>query len=129
MEARCPFCRRVEEGRFTDQVGQVVAFPDEFPLTPGHLLVVPRAHQADFFELDETVQSDVWRLLAQLRRSTQESLAPDGYNVGINVGDAAGQTVGHAHVHLIPRYAGDVSDPRGGVRWVVPDNAAYWAAE
>ena len=107
-----PIRRRVEEGRFTDKVGHVVAFPDEFPLTPGHLLVVPRPHQADFFELDGTVQSDVWRLLAQLRRSTQESLAPDGSNVGINVGDAAGQTVGHAHVHLIPRYAGDVSDPR-----------------
>jgi diadenosine tetraphosphate (Ap4A) HIT family hydrolase len=68
----------------------------------------------------------MWRLVEALRRRLVESIAPDGFNIGINAGSAAGQTIGHAHIHVIPRFAGDVPDPRGGVRWVLPAKASYW---
>ena len=68
----------------------------------------------------------MWRLVDRVRASLAAELDPDGFNVGVNDGAAAGQTVAHAHVHVIPRFEGDVADPRGGVRWVVPDRARYW---
>ena len=107
---------------------QAVAFADGFPLSPGHTLVVPRRHVADFFELSPLEQGDLWRLVAEVQRTLAERDAPHGFNVGLNVGAAAGQTVAHAHVHVIPRYTGDVADPRGGVRWVLPAKAAYWSS-
>ena len=88
--------------------------------------MVPRRHVADFFDLSQPEQADIWRLVAELKGHRDKERAAAGYNVGINVGAAAGQTVWHAHVHLIPRQAGDVEDPRGGVRWVVPAKAPYW---
>jgi diadenosine tetraphosphate (Ap4A) HIT family hydrolase len=103
-----------------------VAFKDGFPVNPGHTLIVPRRHVERFFELTAEEQAALWRLLPELKQRLDARHAPAGYNVGLNVGEAAGQTVGHAHVHLIPRYAGDVEDPRGGVRWVVPARAKYW---
>lgn len=123
----CPFCARIEAGSVALTSRFASAFPDGFPLNPGHTLVVPRRHIADFFELDDEEQADVWHLVATVRRTLSQHEAPAGFNIGINVGAAAGQTVGHAHVHVIPRYAGDVEDPRGGVRWVVPARAAYWS--
>jgi diadenosine tetraphosphate (Ap4A) HIT family hydrolase len=71
-------------------------------------------------------QAAVWRIVAEVRRLLVERYHPDGFNIGLNDGKAAGQTVMHAHVHVIPRRHGDVTEPRGGVRWVVPDKAAYW---
>ncbi len=68
-------------------------------------------------------------LLVQVKKELQEKYNPDGFNIGVNDGTAAGQTVMHLHIHLIPRYTGDQSDPRGGVRWIFPDKAAYWNAE
>lgn len=87
--------------------------------------MVPRSHVTSLFELPEGESDEVWRLVSVVRRILEGELAPDGFNVGLNDGEAAGQTVGHAHVHVIPRHAGDVPDPRGGVRWVFPDKAAY----
>jgi diadenosine tetraphosphate (Ap4A) HIT family hydrolase len=124
--ASCPFCDRLEDGAFAETSEQTVAFPDAFPVTPGHHLLVPRRHVADFFQLTAEEQADLWLLLARLRDRLFREYSPDGINVGMNVGEAAGQTVAHAHVHVIPRYGGDVADPRGGVRWVVPEKAAYW---
>lgn len=124
--APCPFCGRLEDGAFAETSEQTVAFPDAFPVTLGHHLLVPRRHVADFFQLTPEEQADLWRLLARLRDRLFREYSPDGINVGMNVGEAAGQTVAHAHVHVIPRYGGDVADPRGGVRWVVPEKAAYW---
>ena len=124
--APCPFCDRVENAEFAESSEQTVAFPDAFPVTPGHHLLVPRRHLVDFFQLTPEEQADLWRLLAKLRNRLFREYSPDGINVGMNVGRAAGQTVAHAHVHVIPRYDGDVADPRGGVRWVVPEKAAYW---
>ncbi len=103
------------------------AFPDGFPLTPGHTLVVPRRHEADYFALTVPEQTAMWGLVRLARKRLQRGQTPDGWNLGINVGAAGGQTVGHTHIHLIPRYAGDVDDPRGGIRWLIPARARYWA--
>jgi diadenosine tetraphosphate (Ap4A) HIT family hydrolase len=121
----CPFCARTS-GEHLAANELAVAFPDGFPVNPGHALVVPRRHVASYFDLTEHEQAAVWRLVAQVKEQLDRDRGPDGYNVGINAGAAAGQTVWHAHVHLIPRYPGDVEDPRGGVRWVIRARAPYW---
>jgi diadenosine tetraphosphate (Ap4A) HIT family hydrolase len=103
------------------------AFPDAYPVAEGHMLVVPKRHVTSLFDLPEEEQAALWRLVALVRARLMDELMPDGFNVGVNDGTAAGQTVPHAHVHVIPRRAGDVADPRGGVRWVVPAKAQYWS--
>ncbi len=122
----CPFCERIEAGDVVEQNTLAATFPDGYPLSDGHTLIVPIRHEPNFFKLTVPEQEAILSLarVAQERLGKAESV--DGFNVGINVGEAAGQTVGHAHVHVIPRRAGDVEDPRGGVRWVIPDRAAYW---
>lgn len=122
----CPFCERVAAGKLLAENALAVALADGFPLSLGHTLVVPRRHQADYFALSAEEQQAIWSLVGAMREVIQEREAPDGYTLGVNVGVAGGQTVAHAHVHLIPRRAGDVADPRGGVRWVLPERAAYW---
>jgi diadenosine tetraphosphate (Ap4A) HIT family hydrolase len=103
-----------------------VAFADRFPITPGHTLVVPKRHVASLFDLSEEEQADIWRLVVMVREKLKVELAVDGFNIGVNDGEAAGQTVMHAHVHVIPRRMDDVGDPRGGMRWIMPDQARYW---
>jgi diadenosine tetraphosphate (Ap4A) HIT family hydrolase len=122
----CPFCHKIERREFTIETECAIAFLDAFPLSPGHSLIVPRRHESDFFKLTEVEELAVWRVVRDVRNDIETRLAPQGYNVGINIGFAAGQTVGHAHVHLIPRYRGDVDDPRGGIRWMIPAKAPYW---
>ncbi len=122
----CAFCDRVASGQIETENELAVAIPDAFPVTPGHTLVVPRRHVADFFDLTDEEQAAVWRLVAVVRANLLESRKPDGFNVGLNAGAPAGQTMPHAHVHVIPRYAGDSADPRGGVRRVIPGKARYW---
>jgi diadenosine tetraphosphate (Ap4A) HIT family hydrolase len=124
----CPFCQRLALPDLLAESDLAVAFKDGFPVSPGHALIVPRRHVADLFELTAEEQAALWQLLPEVKTRLDARHAPAGYNVGVNVGVAAGQTVGHVHVHLIPRYVGDVVDPRGGVRWVVPERAAYWKA-
>jgi len=124
-----PFCRCLEEGRLVARLEHAAAFPDGYPVSPGHHLVVSQRHVADFFALAAEEQADLWRLVAELRETLERELEPDGFNVGLNAERAAGQTVMHAHVHLIPRWDGDVDDPRGGVRRVVPAKARYWDEE
>ena len=92
---------------------------DSNSLAPGHVIVVPRRHVADFFDMTAQEQAAVLALLNEARRIVNAQHKPEGYNVGVNVGRAAGQNRMHVHVHLIPRYAGDVPDPRGGVRRVL----------
>ena len=93
---------------------------DNNALSRGHVLVVPKRHVADFFEMNPEEQAAVLALLNQVERSIRKEHSPDGYNIGVNVGKAGGQSRMHVHVHLIPRYAGDVPDPRGGIRCVLP---------
>jgi diadenosine tetraphosphate (Ap4A) HIT family hydrolase len=89
-------------------------------------LVVPRKHVASLFELSIFDQAALWTLVAETRLKLQERHRPDGFNIGVNDGQAAGQTVMHAHIHIIPRYSADIADPRGGIRWVIPEKARYW---
>jgi len=103
------------------------AFHDRFPVSPGHTLVVTRRPVATFFEATPEEQAAVMALVVEMQRRLEAELdpKPDGWNVGFNSGAAAGQTVFHLHVHLIPRYTSDVDDPRGGVRHVIPSKANY----
>ena len=103
-----------------------VVIRDGFPVSPGHTLIIPRRHVASFFEVTDAERTDLMALLAAARDDLDRQFGPAGYNIGINDGTAAGQTVSHLHIHLIPRYDGDRDDPRGGVRWVLPAKAAYW---
>jgi len=121
----CPFCH-MEKNRIRLESEFAVAFLDGFPVTQGHTLVSPKRHVASLFDLPVEEQAAVWMLVAQVRALLLAELNPDGFNVGLNDGTSAGQTVMHAHVHVIPRRHGDVADPRGGVRWIIPEKAAYW---
>ena len=123
--ADCPFCS-LPLACIVDSDAMAIAVHDAFPVAPGHTLVIPLRHVGSFFELEESEQLAMLVLLNRARVRVGVEFAPDGYTVGINDGRAAGQTVPHVHLHLIPRHAGDVPDPRGGVRWVIPDNANYW---
>ena len=125
MSSPCPFCSLPAE-RFALQSEYAVVIRDAFPVSPGHTLVIPKRHVASFFDITDAERTDLMSLLAAARDDLEREFHPAGYNVGINDGAAAGQTVPHLHIHLIPRYDGDRDDPRGGVRWVLPDKAAYW---
>lgn len=124
----CPFCDPAP-GALLAESAHARAISDAHPVTPGHTLVIPRRHAASLFALTDEEWDDLWRLVRRLHRELPALHDADGVNVGLNDGSAAGQTVAHAHVHLIPRHSGDVADPRGGVRWVVPDRAAYWDSD
>ena len=103
------------------------ALRDAFPVSPGHTLIVPRRSVATWFDASREEQRAMLDLLDEVKRALDAELAPDGYNVGFNAGEAAGQTVMHLHLHVIPRFAGDVADPRGGVRHVIPGRGNYLA--
>ena len=160
----CPFCN-IPDDRIVASNDLALAICDNFPVSPGHMLFIPRRHIASWFDATEEEQIAILRLINQLqtprskvqdravlhssaeaeRRRTNQTKPnskvqdpavvreggqtkppPSAYNIGINIGPAAGQTVMHLHVHLIPRYEGDADDPRGGVRWVLPGKAKYW---
>ena len=101
------------------------AIADRFAVSPGHALVIPRRVIATWWEATEAERADILALVDQVKDRLDAELRPDGYNVGFNSGAAAGQTVGHLHIHVIPRYRGDVPDPRGGVRHVIPGKGNY----
>lgn len=125
-EPSCPFCG-VAAGSVVDASEHALALRDRYPVAPGHTLVVPRRHVASVFELDPEEWNELWALVRSVRHRVDELAGADGVSVGVNDGAAAGQTVAHAHVHLIPRRMGDVAEPRGGVRWVLPRTADYWS--
>jgi diadenosine tetraphosphate (Ap4A) HIT family hydrolase len=121
----CPFCH-LQEPRIQLENYFAAAILDAFPVSKGHTLVVPKRHVSSLFELPEEELAAVWQLVAVVRKKLLAELRPDGFNIGINDGTAAGQTVMHAHIHVIPRRKGDVADPRGGIRWIIADKARYW---
>ena len=120
----CPFCH-LDPARVLEENELASAFADAFPVSPGHTLVVPRRHASDFFELSQAELGAVFRVLLRMRCRLADEHHPSGFNVGVNIGEAGGQTVPHVHVHLIPRFPGDVLDPRGGVRNVIPGKGPY----
>ncbi len=139
----CPFCT-LDDARIILTNDHAIAIYDGFPISPGHRLIIPKRHVASFFEATREEQAALLNLLAEMRerlKSLPTSLSereendspqppfdkagslsvPDGFNIGINDGTAAGQTVMHLHIHLIPRYTDDTCEPRGGIRWIFPD--------
>lgn len=122
----CPFCT-LDPSRIILSYGHSLAIMDGFPISPGHALIIPRRHIASLFDATSDEREALLELLAQVKIEIQEKYKPDGFNIGINEGAAAGQTVMHLHIHLIPRYSGDIPDPRGGVRWIFPEKADYWS--
>lgn len=114
----CPFCAATAGSRHLVEI-----LTDNYPSAPGHRLVVPTQHVERVADLTDGELLGMWTVARDLTQGDA-----DGYTVGINDGPAAGQTVPHVHLHVIPRHHGDVPDPRGGVRWVLPDTAPYWEA-
>ena len=123
----CVFCT-LEPARIAWSGTLVLAVWDAFPVSPGHALVVPRRHVPDWDALTRDEKAAILAGVDEARALIGARHAPDGFNIGCNDGAAAGQTVPHFHMHVIPRYAGDAPDPRGGVRWVLPAHARYWQA-
>lgn len=133
--SHCPFCTLDSSRIFADNK-LAVAVLDGYPVSPGHTLIIPKRHIVSLFEATEDERAALFELMARVRERMLNcrfpfdrggnSFVPDGFNIGINDGVAAGQSVFHLHIHLIPRYEGDCDNPRGGVRWVFPERAVYW---
>ena len=101
------------------------AIRDNYPVSPGHTLIVPKRAISSWFDATSEERHALIELVDEVRRQLEEKFSPDGYNIGMNVGEQAGQTVMHLHVHIIPRFRGDVDDPTGGVRNVIPEKGNY----
>lgn len=125
MDNYCPFCKVESEREIIASSPLSVAFFDGFPVSPGHALIIPKRHVSSFFDLSQEERQDLLNLADSVKQIVEERYHPDGYNIRVNVGEAAGQSIFHVHMHLIPRYQGDVPNPRGGVRGVIPDKQNY----
>ncbi len=124
-EPNCVFCTLPRE-RIRGENLNAIYIRDSYPVSPGHTLIIPRRHIASVFETTAGEWLEFLVLMDLAKHELDEEFHPDGYNVGINDGPAAGQTVPHLHLHLIPRFNGDRGDPRGGVRWIIPEKADDW---
>ena len=127
-DKKCPFCTIVPDEILIDYP-LAVARRDTRPLTKGHTLIIPRRHVASVFDTTEDERKVLFVLLDEAKALLDREHQPDGYNIGINDGQAAGQTVMHLHIHVVPRYRGDKADPRGGIRSLFPEKAAYWSSK
>ena len=116
---KCPFCHPIAED-IVRKNELCYAIWDRFPVSRGHMLVIPFRHEPDFFSLTREERAAMSDLVVSGRELIEENFSPAGYNIGVNVGSVAGQSVMHCHCHVIPRYAGDSRNPRGGIRGVVP---------
>lgn len=122
MNSMCPFCDRNDVLLESDLCYAIV---DRRPVTKGHTLVIPRRHYADVFESTRAELESMVDMIKRLRAHLDEKYAPRGYNIGVNCGRAAGQSIMHVHFHVIPRYRPDGADPREGIRGVIPDEHRY----
>ena len=125
MAIDCPFCN-IEQDRILWESDQTFVIYDGYPVSTGHALVIPKRHIGSFFETGTEERNALLAGLDYAKQIIDNDYGPAGYNIGINDGQVAGQTVAHLHIHVIPRYQDDVEDPRGGVRWIFPDKAKYW---
>lgn len=123
----CPFCRLARRVEIICETATCVAFYDGYPVSPGHALIIPKRHVVSYFDLTNHEREAMNVMLHFVKQKIDERFHPDGYNIGINVNEAAGQSVFHVHMHLIPRYKGDVPNPKGGVRGVIPSKQSYCA--
>lgn len=130
MNTDCPFCSLIEaddKSRIVNESSHAITIRDGYPITNGHSLIIPKRHTPSFFDTTQVERQQLLVLIDKAKALIDSEFSPDAYNIGINDGSVAGQTVNHLHIHLIPRYQEDVIDPRGGVRWVIPDKADYWS--
>ena len=121
----CPFCKLNSKVELVCETATAVAFFDGYPVSKGHTLIIPKRHVANYFDFTDKEQQDLWHMVNHCKTILEKRFHPDGFNVGINVNQAAGQSVFHVHIHLIPRYKGDVENPKGGVRGVIPTRQKY----
>lgn len=124
----CVFCQIAvgeRKGEILAEFKHCFVMKDQFPVSNGHLLIIPHEHTPDWFAASEEVRLDIMYALNLMKEKLEAEYHPDGYNIGMNCGASAGQTVMHLHVHLIPRYKEDMQDPRGGVRGVIPEKQKY----
>jgi len=119
----CPFCNANTEIVIENEYAFSIC--DRHPVSPGHSLIIPKKHVTNIFDLPLDDYHACFDLVRAVRKRLEREHRADGFNIGVNCGAVAGQTIAHAHVHLIPRYAGDVSKPRGGVRNVIPGKGDY----
>lgn len=125
QDSECVFCH-CDRSKAIVENDHGFAIYDLHPISNGHSIIISQEHNWDYFSLTYHMRKGLDELLMATREHLDDSYNPDGYNIGINNGGAAGQTIMHAHIHLIPRYLGDTDDPRGGVRWIFPRRASYW---
>lgn len=118
----CPFCGEPE---IIIENEMAFAHYDSYPVNAGHCLVITRRHVVGYFQATADEKAALWQLVDKVIPIIDRDFSPDGYNVGVNVGAAAGQSIPHLHIHVIPRYAGDVENPQGGVRGVIPHRQKY----
>ena len=123
--SKCIFCNSISERERIIESKTAYAIYDKFPVNKGHALIIPKRHCEDYFSLTIEEQSDCLLMLNKVKEIISDLYNPDGFNIGINIGEMAGQTINHVHIHLIPRYAGDVKEPKGGVRGVIPSRQKY----
>ena len=121
----CKFCELFNEKKFDLENELAFAFWDANPVSKGHIIIMTKRHVKDFFETTKEEKNAIFQLIDRAKSIIDEKYKPTGYNIGMNCGISAGQTVMHIHVHLIPRYDGDVENPRGGVRGVIPEKQDY----
>ena len=121
----CVFCDKIDKDRVLFETSNWIAIYDGFPVSKGHTLLIPKEHFATYFDLPDSYKDSIDFRLNQIKHILDEKFHPDGYNIGFNCGEAAGQSVMHFHMHIIPRYNGDVENPRGGVRGVIPSRMSY----
>jgi diadenosine tetraphosphate (Ap4A) HIT family hydrolase len=121
----CPFCNPNPEIELILESATAYAMFDKFPVSMGHTLIIPKKHSMDYFQLTFKEQSACWFMMNRITELINKKFNPDGFNIGINVNKAAGQTIPHVHIHLIPRYSGDVKEPTGGIRGVIPEKRIY----
>jgi len=124
MVSDCIFCNSASDRVFIDTANWYAMW-DAFPVSEGHALIIPKLHVENWFDAAEQLQTELTAAIGIVQSRIESLHQPAGYNVGFNAGEAAGQTVFHLHIHVMPRYAGDVEDPRGGVRGVIPGKANY----
>ena len=124
-ENSCRFCTSKPGRRLPIERKFGFAAWDRHPASNGHFLVIPYRHFASYFDIQVDEREDLWNLVAEGKTIVDQKWNPDGYNIGINAGESAGQSIHHLHIHVIPRYKGDVENPKGGVRGVIPDQKLY----
>lgn len=125
IKSTCPFCNIDSQRELIVESPNAFSVYDRFPVSKGHALIVPKRHCPDYFELTPDEQTDCWGMVNTVKQILVQKYNPDGFNIGINVNAVAGQTIPHVHIHLIPRYRGDIKDPEGGVRGVIPEKRNY----